>query len=142
MHDIGKIGVADAILKKPGKLTDDEFNQIKEHTTIGARILEGSQISLLNLARDIALHHHEKWNGSGYPMGISGEAIPLGARIVAACDVYDALVSDRIYRPALSEAKALAIMREGRGSHFDPQVLDVFLDQLPQIHAIRERLKE
>jgi putative two-component system response regulator len=142
MHDIGKIGVADAILKKPGKLTAEEFNQIKEHTTIGASILEGSQIVLLNLARDIALHHHEKWNGSGYPLGLHGENIPLCARIVAICDVYDALVSDRVYRPALPEDKALAIMKEGRGTHFDPQILDLFLNQLPQIHSIREKIRE
>jgi putative two-component system response regulator len=142
MHDIGKIGVADAILKKPGKLTSEEFDQIKEHTTIGASILEGSQIALLNLARDIALHHHEKWNGGGYPHGLSGEDIPLCARIVAICDVYDALVSDRVYRPALPEDKALVIMKEGRGTHFDPRLLDVFLYQLPQIHAVREKIRE
>lgn len=141
MHDIGKIGVIDAILKKPDKLTDDEFNQIKEHTTIGARILEGSQIALLNLAREIALHHHEKWNGSGYPLGLRGEDIPLCARIVAICDVYDALVSDRVYRQALPEGKVLAIMKEGRGTHFDPRILDLFLDQLPQINAIREKIR-
>jgi putative two-component system response regulator len=142
MHDIGKIGVADAILRKPGKLTDEEFNQIKEHTTIGARIMEGSQISLLNLARDIALHHHEKWNGSGYLLGLREEDIPLCARIVAICDVYDALVNDRVYRAALPEDKALAIMKEGRGTHFDPRILDVFLDQLPQIRAVREKIRE
>jgi putative two-component system response regulator len=142
MHDIGKIGVADAILKKPGKLTAEEFELIKGHTTIGARILEGSQIALLNLARDISLHHHEKWDGSGYPLGLRSDGIPLCARIVAVCDVYDALVSDRIYRPALTEDKALAIMKEGRGTHFDPRILDVFLDQLPQIHAIRAKIRE
>jgi putative two-component system response regulator len=142
MHDIGKIGVADAILKKPGKLTDEEFALIKGHTTIGGRILEGSQILLLNLARDIALHHHEKWDGSGYPLGLRSDAIPLCARIVAVCDVYDALISDRVYRPALPEEKALAIMKEGRGSHFDPRILDVFLDQLPQIHAVRNKIRE
>jgi putative two-component system response regulator len=140
MHDVGKIGVADAILRKPGKLTDEEFEQMKEHTLMGARILEGSQIALLNLAREIALHHHEKWSGGGYPLGLRGEAIPLCARIVAVCDVYDALVSDRVYRPALPEDKALAIMKEGRGVHFDPRLLDLFLDQLPQFHASRERI--
>jgi putative two-component system response regulator len=142
MHDIGKIGVADAILRKPGKLSEEEFKQIKEHTTIGARILEGSPIALLNLARDIALYHHEKWNGSGYQQGLRDEAIPLCARIVAVCDVYDALVNDRVYRPALPEDKALAIMKEGRGTHFDPRILDIFLDQLPQIHAIRDQIRE
>jgi putative two-component system response regulator len=140
MHDVGKIGIADAILRKPGKLTDEEFDLIKEHTTIGAIILEGSQIALLNLAREIALHHHEKWNGSGYPLGLRGEDIPLCARIVAICDVYDALVSDRIYRPALSEDKALAIMKQGRGTHFDPWILDIFLEQIHQFRAIREKI--
>lgn len=142
MHDIGKIGVSDAILRKPGKLTDDEFKQIKEHTTIGGSILAGSHIVLLNLAREIALHHHEKWNGSGYVLGLRGEDIPLCARIVTVCDVYDALVSDRIYRPALPEDKALAIMKEGRGVHFDPRILDIFLEQIPQFQAIRKKIKE
>jgi putative two-component system response regulator len=142
MHDIGKIGVSDAILKKPGKLTDEEFAKIKEHTTIGARILEGSQIALLNQARVIALHHHEKWDGNGYPAGLSGKNIPLSARIVAICDVYDALISDRIYRPALPEEKALAIIKEGRGTHFDPRILDIFLEQLSQFKVIRERIRE
>jgi putative two-component system response regulator len=142
MHDVGKIGITDLILRKPGKLTDEEFNQIKEHTTIGARILEGSQIALLNLARDIALHHHEKWDGSGYPLGLRGEDIPLCARIVAICDVYDALVCNRIYRPALPVDKALAIMKEGRGTHFDPRTLDIFLEQIHQFHAIQEKIVE
>jgi putative two-component system response regulator len=142
MHDVGKMGVPDAILKKPGKLTREEFEQIKEHTRIGARILEGSEIALLELAREIALNHHEKWNGGGYPNGLSGEAIPLSARIVAVCDVYDALVTDRVYRPALPEDKALAIMKEGRGTHFDPRVFDRFLEHLPEIHAIRERIAD
>jgi len=140
MHDVGKIGVADAILRKPGKLTDEEFEVMKEHTSIGARILEGSPIGLLNLAHDIALYHHEKWTGGGYPKGLSGEAIPLCARIVAVCDVYDALVNDRVYRPAMPEDQALAIMRQGRGSHFDPGLLDLFLDRLPQFRAIRARI--
>jgi putative two-component system response regulator len=136
------VTVADAILKKPGKLTDQEFDLIKEHTTIGARILEGSQIALLNLARDIALYHHEKWNGNGYPLRLCEENIPLCARIVAICDVYDALINDRVYRPALPEDKALTIMKEGRGTHFDPRILDLFLNQLPQFHAIRKKIKE
>lgn len=140
MHDVGKIGVADAILRKPGKLTSEEFEQMKEHTSIGARILEGSSIALLKLAHDIALYHHEKWNGSGYPQGLSGQAIPLCARIVAICDVYDALISDRVYRPALPEAEALAIVKGGRGEHFDPHILDLFLEQLPHIQTIRARI--
>jgi putative two-component system response regulator len=140
MHDVGKIGVADAILRKPGKLTGEEFQQMKEHTRIGARILEGSQIGLLTLARDIALYHHEKWTGNGYPIGLSGEAIPLCARIVAVCDVYDALVNDRVYRPAMPEDQALAIMKEGRGTHFDPRILDLFLGLLPQFRIIHEKI--
>jgi putative two-component system response regulator len=142
MHDIGKMGVADAILKKPGKLSPEEFDQMKEHTTIGARILEGAQIPLLELARHIALNHHEKWAGGGYPAGLSGEAIPFSARIVAVCDVYDALVNDRVYRRAIAEDEALAIMREGRGSHFDPRVFDLFLEKLPEIRAIRNKFAD
>ena len=139
MHDVGKMGVADAILRKPGKLSREEFEQMKEHTHIGARILEGSRIPLMVLARDIALFHHEKWDGGGYPAGLAGEAIPLAARVVAVCDVYDALVNDRVYRKALPEEQALAIMKEGRGSHFDPVILDLFLEQLPEIRAIRNK---
>ncbi len=139
MHDVGKMGVADAILRKPGKLSQEEFEQMKEHTRIGARILEGSRIPFMELARDIALLHHEKWNGSGYPEGRAGEAIPLAARIVAVCDVYDALVNDRVYRKAMSEEQALAIIKEGRGTHFDPGVLDMFLEKLPEIRAIRNK---
>lgn len=142
MHDIGKLGVADAILKKPGKLSPGEFDQMKEHTSIGARILEGTRIPLLGLARDIALNHHEKWTGGGYPAGLSGEAIPFSARIVAVCDVYDALVNDRVYRRAMAEDEALAIMREGRGSHFDPRVFDLFLEKLPEIRVIRNKFAD
>ncbi len=142
MHDVGKMGVADAILKKPGKLTSAEFEQMKEHTRIGARILEGTSIPLLELAREIAMNHHEKWSGGGYPAGLSHDAIPLSARIVAICDVYDALVNDRVYRAALPEPEALAIMREGRGSHFDPQIFDLFLAHLAEIHVIRDKLAD
>jgi putative two-component system response regulator len=142
MHDIGKLGVADSILKKPGKLSPEEFDQMKEHTLIGARILEGTQIPLLELARHIALNHHEKWTGGGYPAGLSGEAIPFSARIVAVCDVYDALVNDRVYRRAMTEDEALAIMREGRESHFDPRVFDLFLEKLPQIRVIRNKFAD
>jgi putative two-component system response regulator len=142
MHDVGKMGVADAILKKPGKLTVEEFEQMKEHTQIGARILEGTRIPLLELAREIAMNHHEKWNGSGYPSCLAGEAIPLPARIVAVCDVYDALVNDRVYRAALPEPEALAIIQDGRGSHFDPRILDLFLERLPEIRAIREKFAD
>ncbi len=97
---------------------------------------------MLDLAREIALNHHEKWDGSGYPGGLRGDAIPLSARIVAVCDVYDALVTDRVYRPAMTEEQALTIMKEGRGTHFDPRLFDLFLEQLPAIRAIRERITD
>jgi len=140
MHDIGKIGIPDGILLKPGKLTDAEFEIIKTHSIIGAGMLGESRIRLLVLARDIALSHHEKWDGSGYPRGLSGEDIPLSARIVATADVYDALINDRVYRPAMPEDKALAIMRDGRGTHFDPAVFDAFIESLPEFRRIRREL--
>ena len=136
MHDVGKIGVPDSILLKPGKLTGDEFDVMKTHTTIGARILEGSNVPVLNTSRDIALRHHERWDGSGYPDGIEGEDIPEAARIVAVVDVYDALVNNRVYRPAFLEEKALAIMSEEKGEHFDPEIFEAFLDVLPVIRDI------
>jgi putative two-component system response regulator len=142
MHDVGKMGIPDEILRKPGKLDREEFEQMKEHTNIGARILEGSGIAMLDLAREIALRHHEKWDGSGYPGGLRKEAIPLSARIVAICDVYDALVSDRVYRKALPEAEVLAILQEGRGSHFDPDWLDLFLKHISGIRSIREKIAD
>ena len=137
MHDIGKIGIPDHILRKPGKLTEEEFDIIKTHSEIGAGILGHSQITLIKLARDIALSHHEKWDGSGYPQGLAGAAIPEAARIVALVDVYDALVYDRVYRPAFAEKDAIAIMTKGAGSHFDPAVFQVFMDALPALRAIR-----
>lgn len=140
MHDIGKIGIPDNILQKPGKLTEEEFEVVKTHTTIGTGILGNSNIPLLQLASEIALCHHEKWDGSGYPKGLSGEKIPEFARVVAITDVYDALVYDRVYRPAFPEEKALAIMQEGRGQHFDSKMFDCFLDVLPQFREIRRNL--
>jgi len=139
MHDVGKIGISDTILLKPGKLTAEEFEKMKEHVAIGANILDGSHIPLLQMATDIARCHHEKWNGSGYLQGLQGEEIPEAARIVAVADVYDALSSDRIYRKALPEERVLAIMREGRGSHFDPRIFDCFLDLLPLFRDIHHR---
>lgn len=136
MHDIGKIGVPDAVLLKPGKLTAEEFAAISQHTTIGASILADATSSLLKLARSIALSHHEKWNGTGYPFGLKKEAIPLSAQIVAVVDVYDALTHNRVYRPAFAENKALEIMREGRGKHFSPELFDVFYQSLPKFRNI------
>lgn len=142
MHDLGKIGIPDAILRKPGKLTAEEFESIKKHTVIGAGILEGSTVPLLQLARDIALSHHEKWDGAGYPHGLAGEDIPECGRIVAVADVYDALVHKRVYKPAFSEDKALSIMKEENGRHFDPKVLQAFLDSLPATRRIREEVPD
>ena len=142
MHDVGKIGIPDAILLKPGKLDDDEWHIMETHTMIGERILEGTSISLLHTAEQIAIAHHEKWDGSGYPKGLAGEDIPESARIVAVLDVYDALVNDRVYRPAVPEQDALAIMDRGRGSHFDPDIYDAFRAALPELRVIQSRLRD
>jgi putative two-component system response regulator len=140
MHDIGKIGVPDHILLKPGKLTLEEFEVVRKHPEIGAGILEGSKAPLLQLAREIALSHHEKWDGSGYPRGLAGEAIPQSGRVVAIVDAYDALVHNRVYRPAVPENKALAIMAEDQGKHFDPKLFEYFLSALPSFHNIEEQV--
>ncbi len=136
MHDVGKIGIPDQVLRKPGKLTPEEFDIIKEHTLIGEKILQGTGAHMLIMAKEIAAAHHEKWDGSGYPRFLAGHDIPEGARIVAIVDVYDALSNDRVYRPAMPEDKVLAILREGRGSHFDPDILDTFLDNLPAFRQV------
>ena len=141
MHDIGKIGVPDSILLKPGPLLPDEFEILKQHTVIGGRILERSDIPLLEMAREIALWHHERWEGGGYPGGFGGERIPESARIVAVCDVSDALVHDRVYRRALPEPQVLELMRGQRGRHFDPRMLDAFLGQLDAFRDIREQVQ-
>lgn len=138
MHDVGKIGISDNILLKPGSLSPKEFEIVKKHTTIGASILGGSNIPILELACNIALSHHEKWDGSGYPEGLAGKDIPESARIVAIADVYDALVYDRVYRPAFSEEQALIIMKEGVGKHFDKHLFQCFLDNLPTFREIRK----
>lgn len=142
MHDVGKIGIPDRILQKPGKLTQTEFEIMKTHTEIGGKILDDPEIPLLRLAREIALSHHEKWDGSGYPVGLAEEAIPESGRIIAVLDVYDALVYDRVYRPALPEEQALSIVSEGKGKHFDPRILDCFFSLLPEVRLIRQQVKE
>ena len=136
MHDVGKIGIADAILLKPGPLTEDEYEQMKQHTVFGAKILSGSDLPLLEVAQDIALHHHERWDGNGYPDGLAGADIGKEARIVAILDVYDALSSERVYRKAMPEESTLKLIREGKGSHFEPQVHDLFFETLPELREI------
>jgi putative two-component system response regulator len=136
MHDVGKLGVPDAVLCKPGKLTRDEFEIMKTHTSIGARILAGSDSPMLQMAEQIARCHHERWDGGGYPAGLAGAAIPEVARIVAIVDVYDALTHDRVYRPAMTEDEALAIIEQGRGTHFDPSLVSVFFGLLPEMRRI------
>lgn len=136
MHDIGKIGIPDAILRKPGKLTEAEFEVMKQHASIGASVLSGSNSPVLQLAEQIARSHHEHWDGNGYPDAISETMIPEAARIVGIIDVYDALTHSRVYRSAMPEEEALAVMRGGRGTHFDPEMLDVFLGVLPELRKV------
>jgi putative two-component system response regulator len=134
LHDIGKVGIPDAILLKPGKLTTEEFEIMKTHTTLGRNaILEAEKLidapsSFLACAREIACSHQEKWDGSGYPDGLAGESIPLSARLMALADVYDALISRRVYKPPFPHAKAVDIITQGRGTHFDPAMVDAFLE--------------
>ncbi|MBI4575878.1 MAG: HD domain-containing protein [Planctomycetes bacterium] len=137
MHDVGKIGISDLILLKPGKLTDEEFEEMKKHPIIGAKILEGAHSEPLITSEVIALTHHEKFDGTGYPRGLKGEQIPMVGRIVALADVYDALTSQRCYKPAFPNEKALAIIREGSGKHFDPQCVDAFLDIVDQVLEVK-----
>lgn len=142
MHDIGKIGTPDHILLKPGKLTDDEFAEMKKHPLIGAQILGDSHSRLMKMAHDVALYHHEKWDGSGYPYGLSGEAIPLEARIVALADVFDALCSARPYKPAWPLDKVLDLLREQQGKHFEPRLVEALLRRLPDLQAVQARWAE
>ncbi|WP_087016294.1 HD-GYP domain-containing protein [Thaumasiovibrio subtropicus] len=133
LHDIGKVGIPDNILLKPGKLSHDEFDVMKGHTGMGLKALEaaeehlGDGIGFISVAKEIAACHHEKWDGSGYPEGLQGQQIPLSARLMAVADVYDALISKRIYKDAFPHQKAINIIRDGRGSHFDPDIVDAFL---------------
>jgi putative two-component system response regulator len=131
LHYVGKIAIADSILNKPGRLTQEEFEEIKKHTTIGVQIIEKieantSESEFLKYAKVFAGTHQEKWDGIGYPMGLAGEEIPLQGRLMAIADVYDALVSDRPYKKALSHEEAVQIILRGKGTHFDPVLIDVF----------------
>lgn len=133
LHDVGKIGIPDEILRKPGPLTRDQFDVMMTHTDLGRRILADSESTVLRLAASIAHAHHEWFDGSGYPSGFRGEEIPFEGRIAAIADVFDALTTDRIYRPRFSVSEAVEMMRAERGSHFDPRLLDLFLDRLPEV---------
>jgi putative two-component system response regulator len=139
MHDVGKIAVPDRILLKPGPLTDEERRDMERHAQVGYELLTGSDSELLELAATIAWTHHERFDGSGYPRALAGEAIPLVGRIAGVADVFDALTSDRVYRPAFELDHAVATMQADRGTHFDPDVLDLFLDSLDSVVAIRDR---
>jgi len=138
MHDVGKIGVPDAILQKPGPLSDQERRIMQQHTIIGARILGEHSGGLLRLASTIALSHHERWDGAGYPHRLSGEAIPHAARIVAVTDVFDALTSARPYKEAWSVEDSMAFLQRERGRHFDPELVDAFVRCLPEVLRVRE----
>jgi putative two-component system response regulator len=142
LHDIGKVGIPDAILQKPGKLDAEEWEIMKTHACLGAEAIEQAdldsqkQLAFLTLAREIARWHHERWDGAGYPDGLQGEAIPVSARLMALADVFDALISPRVYKAPIPLAQACEIMRAGRGSHFDPDACDAFLDVFEQMGEI------
>ncbi len=142
MHDIGKIGIPDEILRKPGKLDDHEWAVIRKHPAIGAKIIGEHDSELLKLSRIVALEHHEKWNGKGYPRGIASEEIHIAARIVAIADVFDALTSDRPYKKGWPVDKTVALLQEESGEHFDPKLVPYFVEALPEIKAIMAEYSE
>ena len=148
LHDIGKVGVPDRILLKPGRFTPDEFEIMKTHTTLGRDAIEhaekrlGVQVEFLQLAKEIAYSHQEKWDGSGYPDGVGGDDIPISARLMAVADVYDALISRRIYKEGMSHEKAVAIMVEGKGLHFDPDVADALVELQDEFRMIAARFAD
>jgi response regulator RpfG family c-di-GMP phosphodiesterase len=147
LHDIGKVGVSDLVLKKPGKLTEEEFAIMRSHTALGAAILASDTGDIAPLAREIALHHHQKWNGKGYAGStdagrLAGEAIPLGARITAIADVFDALVSPRCYKKPWTFEEALDLLRREAGEHFDPALTECLAGILDLLHPIYERFPD
>ncbi len=148
LHDIGKVGVADKILLKPGRLTPEEFEEMKKHTIFGRDAIIAAEKSLnepeafLLTARDIAYSHHEKWDGSGYPLGLAGDAIPLAARLMAIVDVYDALISKRIYKEGMPHAAATEIIVQGKGTHFDPDIVDAFVDVQHRFSEVAAQFSE
>ncbi len=147
LHDVGKINIPDNVLNKPGKLTDEEFEIMKSHTTAGMHIMEKAISTVggenyLKEARNMAAYHHERWDGKGYPEGLHGEVIPLSARIMAVADVFDALTSPRVYKPAFPIEKALSIIEEGKGVQFDPKCVEVFMESLPEVKEILKKYKK
>ncbi|VVP58523.1 putative cyclic di-GMP phosphodiesterase [Pseudomonas fluorescens] len=148
LHDIGKIGIPDHILLKPGRFTEDEFEIMKTHTTLGRDAIQhaedqlGIRAEFLSLAKEIAYSHQEKWDGSGYPQGLAGDDIPVSARLMAVADVYDALISRRVYKAGMPHAQAVEIIRQGRGTHFDPDICDAFLVCVEQFQTIAERFAD
>ena len=140
MHDVGKIGIPDSILMKPGKLTDEEFDFMKTHTNIGAKILANSKAAILQLAHQTAISHHEKWNGRGYPQGISGDKIPITGRIIGLADVFDALTSRRPYKDPYPVEVACDIIKKESGQHFDPELVDVFLKNIDEFVKIKKEV--
>ena len=142
MHDIGKVGIPDNILNKPGKLTFEEFEIMKTHAQLGYEMLKHSQKPILQAAAIVSKEHHEKYNGKGYPLGLSGENIHIFARITAVADVFDALGSDRIYKKAWEDEKIFELFNSEKGEHFDPKIIDAFFENIDEIKKIRELFKD
>ncbi|MFY9094186.1 HD domain-containing protein, partial [Aliarcobacter butzleri] len=142
MHDIGKIGIPDAILNKPGKLNEDEWKIMKTHTQIGYDILKDSKRETLRAAGIVSYTHHEKWDGTGYPLGLKGEDIHIFGRITAVADVFDALGSDRCYKKAWPLENILELFKNEKGKHFDPKLIDIFIENLDEFLAIRDSYKD
>ena len=142
MHDIGKIGIPDRVLLKPGKLDAEEWKIMQTHVDIGVEILSGSDSELMNMAAEVAQNHHEKWDGSGYPRALAGEKIPLTGRVVAIADVFDALTTERPYKKAWPIEEAVEFLQEQKSKHFEPRLVDLFIEILPDILAIREQYAE
>jgi len=145
LHDIGKVGIPDRILLKPGRFTPEEFEIMKTHTTLGKEAIDhaeaqlGMSVEFLAMAKEIALYHQEKWDGSGYPEGLAGDAIPVSARLMAVADVYDALISRRVYKEGMPHEKAVEIIQEGKGKHFDPDMVDAFMAIQEEFRQIAQR---
>jgi HD domain len=142
LHDVGKIGIPDSILLKPAKLTEAEIEAMRMHTHIGAEILKNSKSRVMRTARIVAISHHEKWDGTGYPYGLSGTQIPIEGRIVAICDVFDALVSSRPYKARWTDTEAIEFLRRNAGTHFDPALVELFIGEIPKVQAFGLRLDD